>query len=63
MIFVNTDQEKYVSCIKCKNLLVYLSLNGTNNLRTDDSSCLKLDKPSFLFQKTVYDFYSFQRTI
>jgi hypothetical protein len=30
----NDDQQQFVSCNTCEGLLLYSSLNGTNNLRT-----------------------------
>ncbi|CAF3157858.1 unnamed protein product [Rotaria socialis] len=58
IIFVNSDRQQYVSCNKCKALLLHSSFNGTNNLRTHASSCSSIDKSKSLFQKTVHDFYS-----
>jgi hypothetical protein len=56
-IFINGHQQQFVSCNKCKALLLYSSLNGTNSLRTHFKSCAKTDKSNFLCQKTVRDFY------
>jgi hypothetical protein len=56
-VFVNGDQQQFVSCNTFKGLLLCSSLNGTNNLRTHFNSCSKNDKPSFVCQKNVHDFY------
>src|SRR5579871_3770198 len=46
LIFVNDNQQQFVSCNTCKRLLLHSSLNGTNNLRTHFNSCPKKDKSS-----------------
>ena len=56
-IFINDHQQQFVSCNKCKALLLHSSSNGTNNLRSHFSSCAKTDKSDSLYQKTVRDFY------
>ena len=56
-IFINDHQQQFVSCNKCKTLLLRSSSNGTNNLRTHYNSCEKVDKSNSLHQKTVRDFY------
>ncbi|CAF3851461.1 unnamed protein product [Rotaria magnacalcarata] len=48
---VKCDRQQFVSCNKCKALLLDSSLNSTNNLRTHATSRLKIDKSNVLFQK------------
>ncbi len=37
-VYVNNNQQRFVSCDTCKVLLSYSSINGTNNLRTHFNS-------------------------
>jgi hypothetical protein len=57
-VYVNNDQQQFVSCNTCKALLSYSSINGTNNLRTHFNSCINKDKAGVVCQKTVHDYYS-----
>jgi hypothetical protein len=58
-IIVNGHQQQFLSCNVCKTLLLFISANGTNNLRSHFKSCTKKDKDTnFVNQQTVHDFYS-----
>ncbi|CAF1542534.1 unnamed protein product [Adineta ricciae] len=58
-IFVNHDQQAFVSCNECKRILAFTSANGTNNLKSHLASCSKTETNiSDLYQTTVRDFYS-----
>jgi hypothetical protein len=57
-VYVNNDQQQFVSCNTCKVLLSYSSINGINNLRSHFNSCTNKDKAGLVCQKTVHDYYS-----
>lgn len=56
-ICMNDHQQPFVSCNKCKTLLLYSSLNGTNSLGTPFQSCAKTNQSDLYCQKTIHDFY------
>ena len=58
-VFINDVQQQFVSCNKCKVLLAYQSMNGTNNLRTHLNFCATIRPKKDDFQQTnVFNFYS-----
>jgi hypothetical protein len=59
LIFINSEQQQFVSCNECKTILALTSANGTNNLKTHLSCCTKIKtKSNDLNKKTVHAFYS-----
>lgn len=60
-VFVNNDQQPFVSCNTCKKILVFTSANGTNNLKSHLKSCSKsisICNRSPYSQTTIQEFYS-----
>ncbi|CAF2003862.1 unnamed protein product [Rotaria magnacalcarata] len=57
-IFVNNVQEQFVSCDKCKTILAFTLINGTNNMKTHFNCCsntkIESSDPN---QTKVHDFY------
>jgi hypothetical protein len=61
-LLVNDQQQPFVCCNNCKALLTFMSINGTNNLRTHFIACTKKkDGEHFANQRSVHEFYSSSR--
>ena len=59
---MNDQQQPFVCCNNCKALLISMSINGTNNLRTHFIACTKKkDGEHFVNQRSVHEFYSSSR--